>query len=832
MPPDSGPLEVSAALAVLAQESVHERGQEWHRHLGLQGQLVHQSLASLILTGFSIAHMPAASSSAASAALPSSGPTSVSAVWSYFEKDASGNSVCKICARVIKGHHSSNLLSHLRTAGRTDPTHQQANAVCEEHRESKRHIKRQKIGLQAGQAAAEFAAYAPPAASQAALAAAVAAAGGSPSAFSAALKREATVYAYTPPAPNKQQGPAYGVQPVGANPDQFTQDLALMALMDNLPLNFTTKPGLQYVVSQLMGDKKLSLPMEEAVAKSILLLQESVVLTTKMVLARAKSVAVSLEVWQHPAPTEPMSTQYLAVKIHFSVNFRLFDIAVGVAPLEDSAGLEAVKAILNSYLERLEIKDKVIACIKDELPPKVHLAPSDLPSLFVPVNFEGRMISPDSAQSTMLLTSAVQHLRACLTQDIFAKAFPEVVNQVEEFIARLVENDGAMLALNRKCPLFNVELTFEGHEHISYYEFLRDFLQHLPALEQIANAHLVEYLPARTVEFISFLVKKLRPFSRYSEALEGEKNKKTGSDKEVNKSGISSISTIAAALVTYAQKQADPVVEGVPAHLELAPWRRFFETLSRKLRAQFSTLPSVCYAATLFDPRYKNREYCYLSPKTECEIGMDFLRRMFTADSQSTGRATLGTTDSVARMTASNYVELGKDSTNSPTSNDVSLDDDEDDDLLSHLPSESSKSLEGENEMIATWEKELSAFLSLPVSERNVDPLAWWKTNQLRFPLIAPYAEMVLSLPASSSSGETVRNSVYGVLVRTEGPAREAALADSPAIVEAFLCFQKNKEYALEWFRSGPSATGMAEAAGLNPELENRTTSFKHIENV
>ncbi|EGZ05908.1 hypothetical protein PHYSODRAFT_533271 [Phytophthora sojae] len=134
--------------------------------------------------------------------------------------------------------------------------------------------------------------------------------------------------------------------------------------------------------------------------------------------------------------------------------------------------------------------------------------------------------------------------------------------------------------------------------------------------------------------------------------------------------------------------------------------------------------------------------------------------------------------------------------------------------------------------MIATWEKELSAFLSLPVSERNVDPLAWWKTNQLRFPLIAPYAEMVLSLPAASSSGETVRRNVYSVLVRTEGPAREAALADSPAMVEAFLCFQKNKEYALEWFRSGPSATGMAEAAGLNADLESSAASFKHIENV
>ncbi|KAG2842769.1 hypothetical protein PC112_g2898 [Phytophthora cactorum] len=156
------------------------------------------------------------------------GPASVSAVWSYFEKDQSGNSICKFCQRVIKGHHSSNLLSHLRTAGRTDTTHQQANNVCEEHRETKRHIKRQKIGLQAvaGQAGAEFVAaamYPPPAASQA-LAAAVAAAGGSPSIFTAALKRDPTAALYTPAlnvaglAMTKEQrealGSAYGVQPL------------------------------------------------------------------------------------------------------------------------------------------------------------------------------------------------------------------------------------------------------------------------------------------------------------------------------------------------------------------------------------------------------------------------------------------------------------------------------------------------------------------------------------------------------------------------------------------------------------------------------------------
>ncbi|POM74892.1 Hypothetical protein PHPALM_8073 [Phytophthora palmivora] len=328
------------------------------------------------------------------------GPASVSAVWSYFEKDQSGNSICKFCDRVIKGHHSSNLLSHLRTAGRTDPTHQQANNVCEEHRETKRHIKRQKLGLQAvGQPGTEFM-YAPPAASQA-LAAAVAAAGGSPGILTAALKRDPTAAFYTPAL----------VQPMQVNAEQFTQDLALMALMDNLPLNYATKPGMTYVMNQLLGDKKLPLPSEEAVGKSILLLQESVFLTTKMVLARAKSVAVSLELWQHPSSTKPKPTHLVPATEDTRVPVPVPGPTAVIAVVEESAGLETVKTILDSYLERLGIKDKVIACFKDELPEKVQLTAADLPSLFVPINFDGRLVSHDAAQNTLLLTSAVHHPR-------------------------------------------------------------------------------------------------------------------------------------------------------------------------------------------------------------------------------------------------------------------------------------------------------------------------------------------------------------------------------------------------------------------------------------
>lgn len=248
---------------------------------------------------------PAAGSSGA--LTPSGAPVSASAVWAYFEKDALGNSVCKFCDRVIKGHHSSNLLSHLRTAGRTDPAHQQANAVCEEHRESKRHIKRQKIVGQAAAAAVDFAAF-PGAAGATQLAAAVAAAASagtaSPSLLAAALKRDGSFFGYSPlGALAKEQREAFSVQtpttqaPVAAvsiNQDQLTQDLALMALVDNLPADLSTRPGMQYVLGQLLGDKRPPFPTEEAITKSMLMLQESMFLTTKMVLARAKSVRLEL----------------------------------------------------------------------------------------------------------------------------------------------------------------------------------------------------------------------------------------------------------------------------------------------------------------------------------------------------------------------------------------------------------------------------------------------------------------------------------------------------------------------------------------------------------
>lgn len=187
-------------------------------------------------TSASAAVVAAAINSAAMALTSSSsssltGAASVSAVWSYFEKDAMGNSVCKFCDRMIKGHHSSNLLSHLRTAGRTDPVHQQANNACEEHRENKRAVKKQKLAMPSP---ADLANVYPQ------LAAALAA--GSPSLSglqgkhhgnlsfptyqASSLPTTATSASVVGLTKDQREGiSTFGVQSVVLNQDQITQDL-------------------------------------------------------------------------------------------------------------------------------------------------------------------------------------------------------------------------------------------------------------------------------------------------------------------------------------------------------------------------------------------------------------------------------------------------------------------------------------------------------------------------------------------------------------------------------------------------------------------------------
>lgn len=155
---------------------------------------------------------------------------SVSAVWAYFEKDSLGNSVCKFCARAIKGHHSSNLLSHLRTAGRTDSAHQQASALCEEHRENKRSAKRQKMAIPT---AAEFATTYPHLIAAAAAAAVPALGGSSYAAFkkengglfpSSAQAMAAAAAAASLTRDHLRERVSITPQPLTMSPEQLTQD--------------------------------------------------------------------------------------------------------------------------------------------------------------------------------------------------------------------------------------------------------------------------------------------------------------------------------------------------------------------------------------------------------------------------------------------------------------------------------------------------------------------------------------------------------------------------------------------------------------------------------
>lgn len=481
----------------------------------------------------------------------------------------------------------------------------------------------------------------------------------------------------------------------------------------------------------------------------------------------------------------------------------------------------------------MHIKDKVIALVKDTIPLVDHdgnsFSSSDIPSYFVGATLDGRMGSNDM---TILLKSAVAYLRASLAKRAFSKAFPEVVHAIESFIERFALHKDVYALFKSKHPFFDLKGGLLDTE--SFYEFLSGLQDTLLTLEQISQDYEVEFLDISVVEWIGFMVKKLRPFARYSDALEGEKRKKTGSDKEVNKSGLSSISTLAAALVIYAERQA--VVDGLPTHMDPPAWKQFFEQLARELREQFAALPAICYAATLFDPRYKDKEYCYLSAEVECEVGKSYLRRLFAyMPEDESAAATNAAIKATSGGGGSSYNMSDLEKVGGMKASDDD-DDDEDDDLLAHLPSGSKEGgPQQDNEFIVTWQKELTAYLSLPLADRNADPLGWWKHNQLRFPLIAPYAEIVLSLPAASSSGETVRTDARQVLLRTEGVACDSTLVGNPALVEAFLCFQKNKEYALEWFRSSSSD---AIAAMNSSELEsssggnNNNSSFKHIENV
>lgn len=122
-------------------------------------------------------------------------------------------------------------------------------------------------------------------------------------------------------------------------------------MMDNLPLNFASKPGFQFFLQQVLGEKRFAVPSEDSVAKSVLMLHESVILATKELLQKTKSVGVSLETWKIPSLDASKTKQYIAIKVHFSVNFRVYDVVLGCIPIDDIVTVDGLKSILDQYFD-------------------------------------------------------------------------------------------------------------------------------------------------------------------------------------------------------------------------------------------------------------------------------------------------------------------------------------------------------------------------------------------------------------------------------------------------------------------------------------------------
>ena len=76
------------------------------------------------------------------------------------------------------------------------------------------------------------------------------------------------------------------------------------------------------------------------------------------------------------------------------------------------------------------------------------------------------------------------------------------------------------------------------------------------------------------------------------------------------------------------------------------------------------------------------------------------------------------------------------------------------------------------------YTEEFSAYLSIPLSDENTDPLEWWKVNKVQFPNLSWMAQDYLAIPATSvpseesfSAGKNLitdkRNRLAGKTIRT-----------------------------------------------------------------
>ena len=69
-----------------------------------------------------------------------------------------------------------------------------------------------------------------------------------------------------------------------------------------------------------------------------------------------------------------------------------------------------------------------------------------------------------------------------------------------------------------------------------------------------------------------------------------------------------------------------------------------------------------------------------------------------------------------------------------------------------------------ENNPSVTLEDEVDLYFSETGAPRSSDPLAWWKANSLRYPLLGQLVKPLFAIPATSTSSERLF-SVAGLTV-------------------------------------------------------------------
>ena len=94
----------------------------------------------------------------------------------------------------------------------------------------------------------------------------------------------------------------------------------------------------------------------------------------------------------------------------------------------------------------------------------------------------------------------------------------------------------------------------------------------------------------------------------------------------------------------------------------------------------------------------------------------------------------------------------------------------------------------GPDEVIAelpTFQKEVDAYFAEKVVSREVNPLVWWKDNNVHFPNLAKVAKSLLCIPATSAAAERIF-STAGLTVN------KLRFSLNPDTVDALIFLNKN----------------------------------------